>query len=257
MSSGPVSLCLSCGMPRAGQHARCPDCGSALVALVVRDAIVRLPANSFPCMRCGRDDRPLAFRTWAYEGGLLFWCWDGRRSRYVCPDCARIEAAKALSFTGVLGWLSLPGILFYAWRATYVNWRAIWTHPGNPLRWGAIPAQVVIDEARRAFWEAAAEMEECLLADSPLGQLSERERATVLSASGLYETLGVPRDATREDIRRAYASLAKRTHPDLKPDDPAATERMVRLNEAWSVLSDARMRAAYDWLEERRAEEQQ
>jgi hypothetical protein len=253
LSSSLVSLCLSCAKPCPGEHSSCPTCHSPLVAHVYRDAVVTFPAHALPCPKCGRDDRPLVFRTWGVEAGFLFWCSDGKRSAYLCPDCARVETAKALSFTGLLGWFNLPGTVFFAWRATYYNWRAIWTYPAQPLKWGAMPARTILDEMRRAFEEAeAVEGEELLFADSPLSSLRASDRATVLSASGLYELLGVSPSASRDELRKAYAAKAMQTHPDLRPGDAAATEKMIRLNQAWSVLSNEGLRTAYDWLENER-----
>ncbi len=66
-------------------------------------------------------------------------------------------------------------------------------------------------------------------------------------ASDLYGVLGVSREASGEQIRRAYRRLAMTSHPDLKHDDRAAAERrMVELNVAASVLLDPARRAAYD-----------
>ena len=61
-----------------------------------------------------------------------------------------------------------------------------------------------------------------------------------------YAVLGVARNAPVEDIRRAYVALARRTHPDVTGDDPAAAEQMRRINLAWEMLSDADERAAID-----------
>ena len=61
-----------------------------------------------------------------------------------------------------------------------------------------------------------------------------------------YAVLGVARDAPVEEIRRAYVALARRTHPDVRGDDPAADEQMRRINLAWEMLSDADSRAAID-----------
>ena len=61
-----------------------------------------------------------------------------------------------------------------------------------------------------------------------------------------YAVLGVARDAPVEEIRRAYVALARRTHPDVRGDDPAADEQMRRINLAWEMLSDANSRAALD-----------
>ena len=61
-----------------------------------------------------------------------------------------------------------------------------------------------------------------------------------------YAVLGVPRNAPTEEIRRAYLSLARSTHPDVRGDDAGAAEQMRRINLAWEMLSDADSRAAVD-----------
>ena len=61
-----------------------------------------------------------------------------------------------------------------------------------------------------------------------------------------YEVLGVPKDATDEDIKKAYRKKAKESHPDLHPNDHKAEERFKEINEANEVLSDAKKRAQYD-----------
>ena len=65
-----------------------------------------------------------------------------------------------------------------------------------------------------------------------------------------YETLGVPRDATDEQIKKAYRKLARKHHPDLHPPEKRAeaSERFKELNEANEVLSDPKKRAQYDAL---------
>lgn len=62
-----------------------------------------------------------------------------------------------------------------------------------------------------------------------------------------YATLGVPRDATPEAIRKAYRALARKHHPDVDKT-PGATERFQQINEAHEVLKDSEKRKRYDLL---------
>ena len=61
-----------------------------------------------------------------------------------------------------------------------------------------------------------------------------------------YEVLGVERNASEEDVKRAYRRLAVKFHPDKNPDDPHAEEKFKELGEAYDVLMDSDKRAAYD-----------
>ncbi len=61
-----------------------------------------------------------------------------------------------------------------------------------------------------------------------------------------YETLGVPRTATEDEIKKAFRKLARKHHPDVNPDDKTAEEKFKKLNEAYEVLSDAEKRKKYD-----------
>ena len=61
-----------------------------------------------------------------------------------------------------------------------------------------------------------------------------------------YDVLGVSKDATENDIKKAYRKLALKYHPDRNPDDPSAEEKFKELGEAYDVISDADKRAAYD-----------
>lgn len=61
-----------------------------------------------------------------------------------------------------------------------------------------------------------------------------------------YAALGVPRDASQEDIKRAYRRLALESHPDRFPDDPEAEARFRRVAQAYTVLGDPAQRARYD-----------
>lgn len=61
-----------------------------------------------------------------------------------------------------------------------------------------------------------------------------------------YEVLGVSRDATADDLKKAYRKLAVKYHPDKNPDDKTAEEKFKEVSEAYDVLSDEQKRAAYD-----------
>lgn len=61
-----------------------------------------------------------------------------------------------------------------------------------------------------------------------------------------YETLGVARDASQDDIRKAYRKAAKETHPDLNPDKPEAEKRFKEINAAYDIIGDADKRKRYD-----------
>ena len=61
-----------------------------------------------------------------------------------------------------------------------------------------------------------------------------------------YEVLGIGRNASDEEVKRAYRKLAVKFHPDKNPDDPHAEEKFKELGEAYDVLMDPEKRAAYD-----------
>lgn len=63
-----------------------------------------------------------------------------------------------------------------------------------------------------------------------------------------YKILGVNRNASAEEIRKAYRKLALKYHPDRNPGDKAAEERFKDINEAYQVLGDPQKRAHYDQL---------
>ncbi|WP_072394043.1 J domain-containing protein [Hyphomicrobium sp. CS1GBMeth3] len=61
-----------------------------------------------------------------------------------------------------------------------------------------------------------------------------------------YKVLGVARDASQDDIRKAYRMAAKETHPDLNPGKPEAEERFKAINAAYDIIGDADKRKRYD-----------
>jgi len=62
----------------------------------------------------------------------------------------------------------------------------------------------------------------------------------------LYSTLGVARDASEADIKKAYRKLAKELHPDRNKDNPAASDRFSKVTGAYDILTDKDKRAQYD-----------
>ncbi|SME98827.1 molecular chaperone DnaJ [Pseudogulbenkiania subflava] len=67
-----------------------------------------------------------------------------------------------------------------------------------------------------------------------------------MSKRDYYDTLGVNRDASDDDVKKAYRKLAMKYHPDRNPDSKDAEEKFKEVKEAYEILSDGQKRAAYD-----------
>ena len=65
-------------------------------------------------------------------------------------------------------------------------------------------------------------------------------------AQDYYATLGVPRTASADEVKKAYRKLARQHHPDLNPNDPKAKEKFQEVQTAFDVLSDQKKRELYD-----------
>jgi len=63
-----------------------------------------------------------------------------------------------------------------------------------------------------------------------------------------YEILGVSKNATEEELKKAYRQIAKETHPDYFPDDKEKEERFKKANEAYEILSNPEKRRQYDLI---------
>ena len=65
-------------------------------------------------------------------------------------------------------------------------------------------------------------------------------------AKDYYKTLGVSKDSTKEEIKKAYKNLAKKYHPDLTKDKTKAKDKLKEVNEAAWILADDEIRYQYD-----------
>src|SRR3974390_3519632 len=67
-----------------------------------------------------------------------------------------------------------------------------------------------------------------------------------MSKRDFYDILGVAKNASEDEIKKAYRKLAMKHHPDRNPDDKTAEEKFKEAKEAYEMLSDGQKRAAYD-----------
>src|SRR4051794_9494702 len=67
-----------------------------------------------------------------------------------------------------------------------------------------------------------------------------------MATKDLYKVLGVGKEASQEEIRRAYRRLARKYHPDANREDPKAEERFKEVQHAYEVLSNPEKRREYD-----------
>src|SRR5207245_20180 len=72
-----------------------------------------------------------------------------------------------------------------------------------------------------------------------------RTRATQMRRDP-YEVLGVERDASEQQVKKAFRALARELHPDVNAHDPEAEEKFKEAAEAYEILSDPERRATYD-----------
>jgi hypothetical protein len=245
---GRYGLCAACG-DYLGESDRCRCLGAGERVRVVRDHVVAVPAGILPCARCQTTVAPVALRGWTRVYAFVLGARECRRAGYACTACARSEAARSLLLTACLGWWSLQSLLLLAPRATLRNWRAAYTHPADPGRWGAISAAEF--RHRLVAADVAPQLDEQIW-DSPLLFLDRSQAQLVCAATGLYERLGVAPGAEIAELRAAYRARRTALHAEIRAGDESPAQ-IAQLNGAWEILRDARLRAAYDWLQAQRA----
>ena len=67
-----------------------------------------------------------------------------------------------------------------------------------------------------------------------------------MSQRDYYEVLGVSRNSSDAELKKAFKKLAMKYHPDRNPDDPSANEKFKEAAEAYEILSDPKKKSAYD-----------
>jgi len=238
-----LRLCLNCLQADARDMAFCPSCGGEAIATVAGDGgITTIPAGvGLPCQHCFQTARELAFRRYRRVTAYILGASVHDIAGYFCSDCRHRLFAARQGVTLLLGWWGILAMLVYNPWAILVNFAALFRPPASPIEWGALAA----DDLR-----AAAEEEEALddlYASLPtwFTELSEEEIGLVLADIDYYAALEVSDSADAQEIKAAYRRLAKRYHPD-SAEHGGDDNKMRALNTAYGVLSDDRLRYAYD-----------
>jgi DnaJ-domain-containing protein 1 len=78
------------------------------------------------------------------------------------------------------------------------------------------------------------------------GEVNGLQEAKNMTVRDYYQLLGVDREATDQEIKKAYRGLAMALHPDRNRNDPEREERLKEINQAYRILGDAEKRRAYD-----------
>jgi hypothetical protein len=150
-------FCLACGWTGDRAPAGCPACGAPSLARTLRGALVSIPRSNGRCDSCGGQDRALVFRGTRRVAALVWFVRMRLVAGYWCEKCAHKKTAMSLLYTGLVGWWGFFGAFYWAPRATYENWRAVWRPPRKPLKWGAL---AVADVALALENQRAAERDD-------------------------------------------------------------------------------------------------
>ncbi|XVF73649.1 hypothetical protein PTKIN_Ptkin12aG0219100 [Pterospermum kingtungense] len=95
------------------------------------------------------------------------------------------------------------------------------------------------------------------LLNANLGAIRSIHGTAAMSARDYYDVLGVSKNATASEIKKAYFGLAKKLHPDVNKDDPEAENKFQEVSKAYEVLKDENKRAEYDQVGHEAFEQQQ
>jgi hypothetical protein len=208
--------------------------------------LVEIPAAAgMPCQICLETGHDLKFRRFRRVISYLFAASFQDVAGYFCPRCRLNTFLARQGTTLVTGWWGIFSFVFYNPLAILLNFYGLVGAPQGAGELGAID----LDDVRAAASEDA-DFEE-LYSSMPtwLTSLSEEEIELVLAPVDYYATLGIRRQASSEEVKAAYRRQAKRFHPDTSGDD-ADSEQMIEVIAANKVLSDSRLRYAYDRAEE-------
>jgi hypothetical protein len=224
-------FCGTCLTDRQGS-APCGNCGSVSVYGSAQGWVISMPAG-IPCNDCQSLEQPLELRE------LRFLLTLGKRDPkhrtfiYLCPRCVRGRKVTDIPNDHRINSKGPP--ISYDDNVRFITRNARRFRP-PPSGFRSSP------HAENA-------------ASSPLDSLSDQERKLVSRSSDLYQVLGLSFSATRVEVRAAYRQLAKVNHPDNPAnEDHSGVEMMIRINHAWEVLGDPRLREAYDWLHDGKRE---
>jgi hypothetical protein len=113
-----------------------------------RNAIIRLPANTTICARCGVSTEPLYFRRFRRVIGAGWIDFIRNRPGYFCNRCRRTLFFQWQGFTLLLGWWGLFALLFRNPWAIGINFRALVAPPKAPERWGAVTIEQLAEAAK-------------------------------------------------------------------------------------------------------------
>jgi curved DNA-binding protein CbpA len=204
-----------------------------------------------PCQGCFATGRDLKLRYYRRVTAMLFVDQIHAVGGYLCRSCRWKQFGRHFAHTLFFGWWGVFALLFRNPFAIVTN---IWALFAPPLGAGELRA-LNVNELRAGAAESDHQApREQKLADAYMNMpswfetLDDNDINVVLTDRDLYADLGLQHTATAADIKTAYRIQVKRHHPDAASAD--GHERMVHINGAYQVLSDERLRHAYDRADE-------